>query len=243
MKRQSTHMQTRHDLAGSMTAETAVQTPVNIHVSSLVVLGPDQGQGQTVTGCVQAALDAFEAESYHDLVGVPSTMCVAGIEDSEMANREEFLKSIVPGGPSGPASPTNEAAAEPVQVEEDEEGDESDDVEGDSRKLPNSDVELVVAKRKGRKIGVKGRVFEVEPNLWNVVSPTGEAALPQQAPAAVDLIHLPTRRASHSMCICPLSASKLHSCAMHSLSARACGARPRCLPRVSCWAQPDHSSC
>lgn len=178
-----------------------------------------------MTGCVQAALDAFEAESYHDLVGVRSTICVAGIEDSEMASREEFLKSIVPGGPSGPASPTNEAAAEPEEVED--EGNESDDVEGDSRKLPNSDIELVVAKRKGRKIGVKGRVFEVEPNLWNVVSPTGEAALPQQAPAAVDLIHLPTRSASHRMCLCALSASKLHSCAMHWLSARAGAARPR----------------
>lgn len=123
---------------------------------------------------MQAALDAFEADTYFDLVGKASTSCVAGIEDTEMADREEYLKSIVPSGiGSGTGTPPGtDGAARPPPASTERDHDD-DEVEGDTRRAPIADVDLVVSRRKGRKMGVKGRIFEVYPHLWNVVSPTG----------------------------------------------------------------------
>lgn len=146
--------------------------------------------------CLQAALDAFEADSYSDLVGLLSTSCVAGIEDSEMAAREEYLKSLLP---TGRDSGSDGAAP---QLPDEQRGEQDDDeVEGDARRTPIADIDLVVGRQKGRKIGVKGRIIEVEPHLWNIVSPTG-ARPSADAPAIASASASSTRARGASIRSC-----------------------------------------
>eukprot|EP00892_Ulva_mutabilis_P004439 jgi/Ulvmu1/2367/UM013_0215.1 len=108
----------------------------------------------------KAALEAFQADSYGDLVGMLSSKCIEGLEETELENREKYLTTILPDSYAGAAAEQEEAVAE-------------EEVEGDSRRVAGADSELRTSAAGGRRIGLKGRIFEIEATLWNIVSPTG----------------------------------------------------------------------
>lgn len=124
-------------------------------------------------------MEAFQADRFEDLVGTLSSKCIEGLEDTELASREEHLTAILPS--------QNDA---PVQQGEAAEQDDDDEVEGDRRSVAGSDAELKITPAGGRRVGLKGRIFTIDATVWNIVSPTGVPSHATPSPPQHRTLHL-----------------------------------------------------